>query len=1302
MLVCWLGSLGMEAQSNELFFSVVNKEQGLSDLTNSFVYRDSKGLVWMSSLEGVVCFDGEQVKEYSSQNEKYKLADNIVTSTFFEDDQQNLWFSTFKGIQYYDRQQDTFATIQVYDQAIADKNIDYFAFHYEKGILWFRQGAGNAGRIYCWNSITHQLTYKGRARGNRQLVVKDKQGQLIGIMATILDQGGALYYPLADTLLSPQYIVEPDAFKDVAAKVCYTFNAFQDPNGLVWIGTNKGLVAYDPIAKTKRAFAEFQGQVIGSIWSIQQFDQNHLLFSSDQLGLCTIALENNELDGRFIARFPEGMSFEKRPREVYLDRDHCLWVSYWGEGVAYTYLGKKTLETYFISDYGVPLLEEIKQLQVDAEGNIWAYIKGDGFKVLDAALRVKKEIPFSVLDEMGEDEMLSFVVKREDTLLLATGTSLYFVVDGVGKKLHDFQVRLDRFFPLEGLGDFVSTFDKRLFEVSRAGNLVQANDKFDNFQGVLDAAYYDGEQWLIFGCNASTIMLFSKEDGAFKEVKQFSKVGYVSAIQQEKNSEDFIIASNKGLFRLQRENWELLPIEDKQGPLRSIRSLAQDEDGYFWIYNSAGLFRFDPRSGDKHFFLRADGFVNAGHRAEAFLVDPQNRLLIGGRNGLNVLELSEENTFTVQPQIHIQEVLVNNEPIDYDRNVAEMERIRLPYKKNSLAFKFASTEFSSPSKNQYRYKLQDQADWQFLGTRNELFFDRLPFGNYRLSIQAANADGVWMEEKRQIVIKILPPIYLRWWFIGLVAALLAWGTYWLWKYREKQLIIKRESERLRELDEFKTRLYTNITHEFRTPLTVIKGMTEQVKGNLVERQMIRRNSMRLLNLVNQMLDLAKLDEGNLKLELGQTDVVAFIKYTAETYQPYAGSKNIRVDVVSDFDQLIMDVDQNKLDQVLSNLLSNAIKFSPEKSTITVDLNRLEDTFILKVADQGIGIPEDKLEKVFDRFFQIDSSSTRKTSGSGIGLALTKELVILMNGEISVAPQVEQGSVFTVILPIQNQAIWKPFIHPEILQEPLRFEQSEAIIEEGGGQVLPKLLIVEDNPDVATYIASLLQGHYQLQYAKNGAEGLSVAQQTIPDIIISDVMMPIMDGYELCKRLKEDMATSHIPIVMLTAKSHVEDRLEGLKLGADAYLTKPFNRDELKIRLKKLIELRKQMQNKYGTDLLNIQLHKEENKEESFLNQLRRLVLNRIDDQDLSTADLGKAVFLSDSQVNRKLKALTLMTPSAFIRSIRLEHALVLLKTTDMSITQIAYEVGFNQPAYFTRRFQEKYKVSPSEARKGDV
>ncbi|MEO0340040.1 MAG: ATP-binding protein, partial [Bacteroidota bacterium] len=861
---------------------------------------------------------------------------------------------------------------------------------------------------------------------------------------------------------------------------------------------------------------------------------------------------------------------------------------------------------------------------------------------------------------------------------------------------------VDLLFSLEEKGRFVLTSSNTIFQLEKNGTISEVGDFFDGLNGIIDHVYYDGDEWLFFCHDIDYLSVFRWDGQRFKLFKSLSGIGQIVNILPSNDPDQILIGSNLGIFTVDKKDWNLEAISDDRGILRSMNAFAQDSKGNFWISKSEHLLRYNPNTEETKTYLSSDGFTNAGHRSTAFTVDQNERLLIGGSNGLNVLDLQEEDQFNVVPQIHIRSILVNNQPIDYAGNVAQIDRIRLPFKQNDLTIKFSSTEFSNPSKNQYRYKLQDNDQWQALGDRNELYFDRLPFGHYNLSIQAANANGVWMKEPKKIAIQIFPPFYLQWWFLILFGLLLTSIAFIAWRNRERRLAIKRESLRLKELDELKTRLYTNITHEFRTPLTVIKGMAEQVRGNLVEKQMINRNSARLLNLVNQMLDLAKLDDGNLKLDMGQTDVVAFVKYIAETYQPYAGSKDIRIEVKANFEQLVMDVDQNKLDQILSNLLSNAIKFSPSGSIVSIIISEDNHQLVLQVADQGIGIPGDKSDQVFDRFFQINDSSNRNTSGTGIGLALTKELVSLMDGKILLQSTPGKGSTFTVRLPIRNQAIWKPFIHPEILQTPIKIEPADALIKEGGAKILPRLLIVEDNPDVATYLASLLQEHYQLQYASNGLDGVKIAKESVPDIIISDIMMPVMDGYELCKQLKEDLATSHIPIILLTAKTHVEDRLEGLKLGADAYLTKPFNREELKIRLKKLIDIRKQMQNKYGTDLLNIQLLKDDDKEESFLNQLRRLVLERIDDKELSTSDLGRAVFLSDSQVNRKLKALTLMTPSEFIRSIRLEHALVLLKTTDRSITQIAYEVGFNQPAYFTRRFQEKYKVSPTEARKGGI
>ena len=543
---------------------------------------------------------------------------------------------------------------------------------------------------------------------------------------------------------------------------------------------------------------------------------------------------------------------------------------------------------------------------------------------------------------------------------------------------------------------------------------------------------------------------------------------------------------------------------------------------------------------------------------------------------------------------------------------------------------------------------------------------------------------------------------------------------------------KLRAQRLKELDVAKSNLYTNITHEFRTPLTVIMGMTDQILGNDKEKNLIHRNSRHLLNLINQMLDLAKLENGTLKLNLIQGDVIPFLRYLTESFQSFAESKEVALTFSSEVESLEMDYDAEKLQQIISNLLSNAIKFTPKGGEVVVSgqlkvvsgqLNRVSSSanlplttyhLQLTVQDTGIGIPKEDLEHIFDRFYQVDDSSTRKSGGTGIGLALAKELVYLMRGDIRVESTVGRGTEFVLLIPIENEA-------PKV--DSLEKIESTAIAEaiqqgktignvieeaallpgnaEEGVANLPLALLVEDNRDVAEYLQSCLKDQYRYEWAANGQEGIDKAIEIVPDIIISDVMMPEKDGYEVCKALKEDTRTSHIPIVLLTAKATTEDRLTGLRRGADAYLTKPFNKEELFIRLDQLIEVRRKLRERYSNikegDLPPPE--EEYNQEDSFIQSLREAVEANLSDEDFGITELCRSVNLSRTQVHRKLKALTGKSASAFIRSIRLNKAKTLLLSSDLTVSEIAYDVGFHDPNYFSRTFNDEFGMPPSAIRK---
>lgn len=531
------------------------------------------------------------------------------------------------------------------------------------------------------------------------------------------------------------------------------------------------------------------------------------------------------------------------------------------------------------------------------------------------------------------------------------------------------------------------------------------------------------------------------------------------------------------------------------------------------------------------------------------------------------------------------------------------------------------------------------------------------------------------------------------------------GEFELEKAKMLQDIEHHEAERLKELNNLKSRLYTNITHEFRTPLTVIMGMAESIDGHDKAKEMIQRNSNNLLRLINQILALSKAESGNLKLSLMQADIINFLQYLTESFHSMANAKNIQLTFYSEEKKVIMDFDEQKIQHIVYNLLANAIKYTPEKGKIVFHVKKEGDRLCLKIKDNGQGIAAKDQPFIFDRFYKVDQSSIAKIDGVGIGLALTKELVEFLNGEILLESELGEGSEFIIYLPIKRAENTEVKILEPVIEEEKRKEKEVA--SEAAPELINlnfdkhetlQLLLVEDNEDVITYIKSCLKDKYEIEVARDGQEGIEKAYELIPDIIISDLMMPKKNGFEVCRTLKKNEKTSHIPIILLTAKATQEDKIEGLETGADAYMMKPFQKKELRVRLKKLIENRVTLQAKYRGNL-TVTSKKTTNGEDVFFQKVIQVLQKELDNPNFSVAELSKEMHLSSTQMYRKLKALTGIPPNKFIRRFRLQHSLDLLQNSSMNIAEIAYEVGFSDPNYFSRAFSEEFGKTPSEIRK---
>lgn len=541
--------------------------------------------------------------------------------------------------------------------------------------------------------------------------------------------------------------------------------------------------------------------------------------------------------------------------------------------------------------------------------------------------------------------------------------------------------------------------------------------------------------------------------------------------------------------------------------------------------------------------------------------------------------------------------------------------------------------------------------------------------------------------------------------LGISGLIMAKALIYLNQYTQRE---KDKTEQLKELDNLKSKFYSNITHEFRTPISVILGATDQIESLKHEgissfTEKIKRNSNRLLSLINQMLDLSKLEAKAMPLNFVRGDIIQFIRYVAESFELLAENKKLSFSFDCPASSFIMDYDPDKLTQVISNLLINAIKFTPEKGLIklTVMPDEKNKELHIIILDTGIGMNSDQLNHLFERFYQNDSNEIENV-GSGLGLAITKELVHLLKGEVKIESEKGTGTKIKVVLPVtklapiesQPEQKWtREFIQE---QRGILHPQLNELEKDG----ISSVLIVEDNPDVSEYICSLLENKYKLTTARNGVAGFAEALKSIPDIIISDIMMPKMDGIELLTQLKRDIRTSHIPVILLTAKADMESKIEGISIGAEAYLTKPFQKEELFARIATLIHLRKELQRKYSAQALSLtDKSTNQSAEDSFMKRIRDFFDTNIDNEEVAVSDICEAMNMSRTQLYRKFGALTNRSVSDYFRSFRLHRARQLLLNSDLNVTQVAFEVGFKNLSHFSKSFASEFGISPSQFKK---
>ena len=1062
-----------------------------------------------------------------------------------------------------------------------------------------------------------------------------------------------------------------------------------------------------------------------------------LVFSTRRKGGVVVLDESGNLKHHFTSN--NGFSNEII-RNLFEDKDGSIWFAL---NTGISRLDLTSPLSFFTSEVGVNGTTHAIQ---SFNNKLYAGTT-DGLKVSDGSLfKTVQNLTATIQDLDTLHNQLIIATSNDQLYYLNKENQLQIVLDDNGKN-SDIYLKIIK--PIEDKGSFICLLEEGIFLARwENGDWIIKNrleNAFLDAEEIVQAA--PGELWVDTGVNGFYRVLYENlgVNGLGlqnAEVKNYhinkdetngrnSLYTFFGEIVAETNDGFFTYERKKDVFENASNLLTLFDYPENDVVILDLKNNQQENVGWFEI-----------KKNGKPLLLKIEK-VASGFKYDEYPLDTY-ATKFGDLRGANTFYAEEEKVFYggIKGMVEYKTLLAENisrrvnvflssmvtsDTIYYDVS-SKTEIKKIKNNNSKLAFEYSSTSFKDAENKKYQYKLEGfDKEWSQPSSNNIKEYTSLPPGDYTFRVKAFNN---YFFESPETTVKFTVNKPWYWNSISISLYILGLGifTYLFSQWRNRNLKLKnlrleeavnsavaetkRQAQEITELYEVKNQFFSNISHELRTPLTLILGpSTDMVEDeNLTLKQkneltFINNNAKRLLRLINQLLDLSKLEAGKLDLRASQQNIVNFVSTITESFDSMAVSRKIRLKFNSSLQELFVFFDQDKLEQILINLLSNALKFTKEGGKVTVSIDKKESHCEIEISDTGIGINEEQLPYVFDRFYQADNRESREHEGTGIGLSLTKELVELHGGRISASSKPSEGSSFLINLPLGKEHFEE---HQLAKLKPVAKDVSvpkmEALIDENNSKAVESddevILLVEDNTEMRAYIKGLMHENYRICEAANGAEGYEIAKKEVPDLIISDVMMPKMDGTELCKKLKNNEITSHIPVILLTAKASEEDRIKGLNIEADAYLAKPFNKEELRARVNNLILSRKKLQKRFAqSTLISPKEIAITSMEEQFLEKLVDEIENNIGNEEYTVEQMAEAMNLSRSQLHRKLISITDQTPSLFIRKYRLERAKQLLEKGAGRVSDIAFQVGFSSPSYFTKCFVEAFGQTPKEASK---
>lgn len=1370
-----LGYTDVFAQQPGISFKHIQNEQGLSNSTIECIFQDSRGFLWFGTRDGLNRYDGYQLTVYRYDPKiPGSISDNFIKS-IGEDSNKVLWVGTSNGLNRFNEQLQQFTRFK-HDasnpHSLPNNQVNTL-FKDRTGKLWAGTAAGGLTFIRTDGSGFDRFPIEQFSPGEAvQIIYEDaKRNTWIGTGRHLYQ-----YNPLQDVF---------NIYPLAGGNELFSIRAIhEDQQGNIWVGTeDDGLFVINLVRKqtTRYRHSETDPSSLGSnqVRCIMSDKQGNVWIGSINGGL---QLFNPPANNFWRYQYEEGnqASLSQRTVSALLeDSQGNLWIgthrggiNLFTPGTEKFRLFRQTLSSNSLS------YNDVKTFCEDSQGALWIGTDGGGLNKFDRSRNQFTHYKYNPYDagSIGSNEVLHVMEDSEGNLWAGTwGGGLNLFNRSTG--------RFTRFtHNPNDPGSISSNYIQQIYEdrqhqlwiATYYGGLHLFDRKTRRFTRVTQdpegKTRLNGNNIVSLREDASGNLWIGTDDGGLNcydpASRQFThyfnnidKLPDLRVIFTDSKKRLWVGQVGLYLFDAARKNFSLFT--DKAGlSTEFIKGITEDKNGNFWIATSNGITRFNPDNGQFKKYNTGDGLQGLEFEANAYLQTRSGEMYFGGINGFNSFFPAQIRANDFLPPVYLTELQVFNQSIQpadkgpLQEDISLAKTITLSYDQTAFSISFAALNYTASENNQYAYKLDGwDKDWNYVGHERKATYTNLDPGHYTFHVKAANNDGIWNEQGTSIEIVIHPPFWNTWWFKLLMVALLFYGVISWYRFRQRQQLHKLEEQKKEELHRLQLQLFTNISHEFRTPLSLIFGSLEQLQkesprsASSHHYKIIFRNISRLTGLINELMDFRKVESGALELKVMPGNIGLFLRELSDEFSELAIQKNISFQVQIPEGLPTAWFDRQVLEKIVLNLVSNSFKYTSDGGQITLQVLTSLDNFkpgfgnelllpgehsphtslFIRVADNGIGISKESIRHLFERYYKISESHL----GSGIGLAFVKSLTTLHKGGIRVYSERSEGTEIIIELPVdqadysateqweqnhEEAGVRLESIHYKYEQQLPAMERDVATAQPAANQPVavrdeaplsapvsdsnnqkPILLLVEDSDELRGFLKDSLQHQYSIAEAANGQEALDYLQDSFPDLIISDVMMPVMDGIQFCRAVKDNIETSHIPFLILSSRDSLDAQLEGVGSGADFYFAKPISVDLLQLTIRNILDQRQKLRERYAQDQFaeaRDMVHSA--KDKNFMDELLSIIMEQLTNPDMDVDYICQQAGMSRTKLYQKIKSITGQSIGEFVRSVRLRHAVKIMTEEDVPLTEVTYRVGIQTQSYFTKAFKKEFGKTPSQ------